>query len=62
MNKEELAIQRVRDLHKPDEFGHCVECFTYCCWGCGEWGSDPLCECQRYYPCDTVKALDGEQA
>ena len=45
------AIQRVRELHKP---------FTY------EWDGfqrvSGLCmECEQDCPCDTIKALDGEQ-
>lgn len=45
------AVERVRDLHKP---------FTYV-WG-GEIRNSGLCvECEdQEYPCDTIKALDGE--
>lgn len=51
------AIARVRELHKPSEedyFGPvCIECDfgRYSC-GCGGWVE---------WPCDTIKALDGEQ-
>ena len=46
------AIQRVRELHKPVD-NYCDECSMY------------LVE-DKYsvyigYPCDTIKALDGEQ-
>lgn len=45
------AIARVRKLHKPATFSegsiHIRYCSAYC---------EPT-----YYPCDTIKALDGEQ-
>lgn len=49
--KIDEAVNRVRELHKP---------FTYV-WG-GEIRSSNLCvECEdQDYPCDTIKALDGE--
>lgn len=46
------AIARVRELHKPDENGrYCIECDPESC-GCAGF---------VYYPCPTIKALDGEQ-
>lgn len=50
--KQQNAIKRVRELHTPDksiwsdEFNPCPSC--------GDYG-------QILYPCDTIKALDGEQ-
>ncbi len=42
----ELAIQRVRELHKPIQLSP-------------EWGDH--CEhCDQDFPCATIKALDGE--
>ena len=51
----ELAVQRVRELHLQT---------TLMCAGC----LDPSCpidyeacqECGNDYPCETIKALDGE--
>lgn len=47
------AIARVRELHY-EHLGECIECGTY----------NPVgIKISRYpyYPCDTIKALDGEQ-
>lgn len=55
----ELAVQRVRDLHKINEYGNCIECSKDECWGCGEYGSHEDCPCQGKYPCPTIKALEG---
>lgn len=51
--KPEQAIQRVRELHKPDRDGDCVHCVTIATPD----GSEYLSR----YPCPTIKALDGEQ-
>ena len=56
--KLKAAIERVRELHVPVNDGGCgdPEC-------CSPGGSEDFCfVCQGYeYPCDTIKALDGEQ-
>jgi hypothetical protein len=50
-----LAIHRVRELHKPSEVWagnyECIEC------------SPNSCGCCSYveYPCPTIQVLDGEQ-
>ena len=57
------AIERVRKLHKPYtktlfnvERTGCLGCFTFESDGFGdEWTN------YKPYPCDTIKALDGEQ-
>lgn len=41
---EYQKVQRVRELHRRDEF------VTFYCY-----------ECELPYPCNTIKALDGEQ-
>jgi hypothetical protein len=42
----ELAVQRVRELHNPVQLDP-------------EWGEH--CEqCDQDFPCETIKALDGE--
>jgi len=43
--KSHAAIARVRELHKQNEFGTCNYCEFM----------------QETYPCETSKALDGEQ-
>lgn len=43
------AIQRVRDIHAPDEYNMCPQCLDFE---------------TRYtitYPCPTIRTLDGEQ-
>ena len=52
--KLEADIQRVRDLHKPNDDNECSVC------ACGVWNDGEL-EYERY-PCPTLRALDGEQA
>ena len=47
------AIQRVRELHKPDEYDDCEHCSRIAIPD----GSELLAR----YPCSTIKALDGEQ-
>lgn len=55
------AVQRVRELHQPDEKKFCSHCAENGpCWGCGEYGSIDDCQCEPKYPCPTIKALDGE--
>lgn len=51
-NKHYLAIQRVRELHKEDNTGYCELCTAIATPD----GSDYLSK----YPCETIKALDGE--
>lgn len=51
--KLKTAIERVRELHKP--FGDKLQWCDHCEIGQNsgyEWAD---------YPCDTIKALDGEQ-
>lgn len=52
--KRQQAIARVRELHKPDKYGECKVCIK---------GWDIYEDIYTYieYPCDTIKALDGEQ-
>ena len=58
----ELAIQRVRDLHSPFN-SYCGGCIDPSCTGeivvCGECGVSLYPSTS--YPCQTIKALDGEQ-
>jgi hypothetical protein len=52
------AIQRVRALHKPEIYYE--GCSEPGC--CGDFREEEVCiECGTYYPCPTIKALDGEQ-
>jgi hypothetical protein len=44
----EEAIKRVRQLHRRDVHNYCSHCYGY-------MGTS------AFYPCPTVKALDGEQ-
>lgn len=57
------SVQRVRELHKPNKYNECERCSEHTCWGCQEWSDCLNCECPCHgtYPCDTIKALDGEQ-
>lgn len=43
------ALVRVRALHYKDEFGYCGWCYGY-------MGTS------SFYPCPTIKVLDGDQA
>lgn len=47
------AIQRVRELHKEDNTGYCELCTAIATPD----GSDYLSK----YPCETIKALDGDK-
>jgi hypothetical protein len=49
----EQAIARVRELHSPFwvNEAHCSECYS-------KYDKDGK---YSLYPCDTIKALDGEQ-
>jgi len=53
--KSYLAIDRVRELHKPSET---LGIWDVVCSVCME-GDDPADYVE--YPCDTIRALDGEQ-
>ena len=57
------AIERVRELHKLNKYNECERCSENTCWGCQEWSDCLNCECPCHgtWPCDTIKALDGEQ-
>jgi len=60
LNKQKIeAIQRVRELHKM------IKSSKYACGDsecCGDYEECDICEyCYDDYPCDTIKALDGEQ-
>lgn len=61
IDRQAQAIQRVRELHKPEEIeDHSELCKEFGCQGYGN--SVTWCyHCEEYYPCDTIKALDGEQ-
>ena len=53
------AIQRVRELHKQGT-NNPNACSDPDC--CGEYEEYEVCEgCHYEYPCQTIKALDGEQ-
>jgi len=56
------AIERVRELHKQNEYNECKRCSKHTCWGCQEWSECFNCECPCHgtYPCDTIKILDGD--
>lgn len=45
MKKQDEAVDRVRELHKPVENTGLTECDG----------------CKWIYPCETIKALDGEK-
>lgn len=46
---EYQKVQRVRELHKESGEVHVIG------------GSMPICQgCRTFWPCDTIKALDGE--
>lgn len=63
VDKLEAAIQRVRELHTAGIGNMCNTC-SGDCWSCNEWGckGDPCQDdCHVYFPCPTLKALDGEQ-
>lgn len=47
------AIERVRELHKPDNWNDCEHCSIIASPDGNEYLSR--------YPCPTIKALDGEQ-
>ena len=52
------AIQRVRDLHKPEPYTS-PGCSDGCC---GDGEQFDICRhCRTQYPCETIEALDGEQ-
>lgn len=51
LDRANEAIARVRELHKKDV----CDCLNDNC-------TDDWClECDDFYPCKTIKALDGEQ-
>ncbi|MET4670844.1 hypothetical protein [Streptomyces sp. PvR018] len=53
----DATVRRVRDLHRPVEHRGrtiCVECSA---WGNGSTDNPPT-----VHPCDTIKALDGQEA
>lgn len=50
------AIERVRELHKPNDYNECAHCLAMT----EEGGHDNLCLPTVAYPCPTIKALDGE--
>lgn len=50
------AIQRVRELHKPDQCGD-KDCHHSFCVYCTDLTEMVFVD----YPCDTIQALDGEQ-
>jgi hypothetical protein len=63
-NGYKQAIERVRALHKPFTYEKngeiivsdiCDGCEK--CWGCGEWGTQSDCPCNKY-PCRTIQALE----
>jgi hypothetical protein len=59
LNKQKTeAIQRVRELHKM------IKSSNYACGDpecCGDYEECDICEyCYDDYPCDTIKALDGD--
>ena len=57
-NQMAAAIQRVRDLHKPQLY-HSPGCSDGCC---GDGEEFDICRhCVTQYPCETIEALDGEQ-
>lgn len=53
--KAEAAIERVRALHVPVERGYLPGDL-----GCQECGISYDSEVWTHWPCDTIKALDGE--
>jgi len=59
-NQAEEAIQRVRELHKEIDANDSV-CGDPDCCGAYEEGWTMCQDCYSDYPCDTIKALDGEQ-
>jgi len=64
LNKKEAieyreAIQRVRDLHKPIATQYSTGQKYTGCAVCGDEGWDESFY-PHEYPCDTIKALDGD--
>ena len=53
------AIVRVRKLHKFVKENNAACGDPECCGEYEEW--EECEECHSDYPCDTIKALDGEQ-
>jgi hypothetical protein len=53
IEKYKAQVERVRELHKPFwvNEAHCSECYS-------KYDKDGK---YSLYPCDTIKALDGEQ-
>lgn len=49
------AIQLVRDLHTPHEDRECGTVCAECSYFGGDYGLDGV-----DYPCDTLRALDGD--
>jgi hypothetical protein len=54
-NELQEAIDRVRELHKPDENGRCVGCDSRC--GCY---TGDIKEYNTWETCPTIKALNNE--
>lgn len=55
LSELEQTVQRVRDLHKEDE-GYCSGCFV-----AEDDPNQPGIAVPSVYPCDTIKALDGNE-
>jgi len=60
LNKQKTeAIQRVRELHKSVTQDNAACGDIDCCGSYEEY--EQCADCFSAYPCDTIKALDGEQ-
>ena len=53
---EEAAIARVRQLHRPCSDPHLHD-GGRCCLECSDYGRQGVV---RMYPCDTIRALEGD--
>ena len=58
--KKLSALRAVVELHKPDKSGKYCQAHDEC-WGCGEWGTDSNCFCDKY-PCPTIQTIKKELA
>ena len=56
LDQAEARIKAVRELHQPFEDKECGTVCTECSYFGGDYGLYPT-----DYPCDTIRALDGDQ-
>jgi len=60
LRKASEAIKRVRELHKPVPRNEFINDGDIVCQSCVTWDNSG-CSMFVFYPCETIKALDGEQ-